>query len=49
MEEDPEFTEDFKRVFNNSDITEADDFTLEVLKKKTCGYGVITSERLIRS
>ena len=34
MEEDPEFTEDFKRVFNNSDITEADDFTLEVLKNK---------------
>ena len=32
LEENPYFTEEFKRVFNNSDIPEADDFTQEVLK-----------------
>ena len=29
LEEYHEFYEDFKRIFNNYDITEADDFTLE--------------------
>ena len=32
LEEDPNFSEDFKRVFNNSDIPEADYFTPEVLE-----------------
>ena len=30
LEEDPEFAEEFKIVFNNADILEADDFTTEV-------------------
>ena len=32
LEEDPDFADDFKRVFNNTDIIEADDFTPEVLE-----------------
>ena len=30
MEEYPDFYEEFKRVFNNTDIPESDGFTLEV-------------------
>ena len=32
LEEDSEFAEDFKIIFNNSDITEENDFTPEVLE-----------------
>ena len=32
LEGDPDFAENFKRVFNNADITEADDFIPEVLE-----------------
>ena len=32
LEEYPKFDEDFKRVFNNADITEADVFTPEALE-----------------
>ena len=32
MEEDPEFAEEFKRMFNIVDIPEADYFTPEVLE-----------------
>ena len=32
LEEDPEFTEEFKRVFNNTDILEADGFTPQLLE-----------------
>ena len=34
LEEYPDFSEKFKRVFNNSDISEADDFSPEVLEYK---------------
>ena len=34
LEEYPDFAEEFKRVFNNSDISEADDFSPEVLEYK---------------
>ena len=32
LEENPDFYEEFKRVFNSDDTTEADDFTLEVIE-----------------
>ena len=32
LEEYPDFSEEFKRVFNNSDITGVDGFTPEVLE-----------------
>ena len=32
MEEYPKFTEEFKRVFNNADIPEEDDFTPYVIE-----------------
>ena len=32
LEEDPEFSEDFKRVFNNDYILEQDGFTADVLE-----------------
>ena len=32
LEEDPDFAEDFKRVFNNSHITEADNFTPDMFE-----------------
>ena len=32
LEEDTEFSEEFKKVFNNADIPEVDDFTPEVLE-----------------
>ena len=32
LEEDPDFTEEFEMVFNNTDILEADGFTPEVLE-----------------
>ena len=32
MKEDPKFSEEFKRLFNNVDILEADYFTPEVLE-----------------
>ena len=33
LEEYPDFSEEFKKVFNNDDISEADDFTPEVLEQ----------------
>ena len=34
LEEDSDFSEEFKRAFNNSDIPEVDDFTPKVLEEK---------------
>ena len=35
LEEYPNISDEFKMVFNNADIPEADDFTLEVIE---CTY-----------